>query len=290
MCSPFVISSLPHPGTKILARLLALILDPRVPNAFFEITRARVWRGDTLALRDFSLTLSHGESVAILGPNGAGKSTLLKLLTGEVRPEADPATHCRLFGEELWALEEIRHRIGVVMPEEVARFEPDELTRDAVLSSLRGAYGRTRDMRFSREEKESSHLAMDLMGVASLADRSFGELSSGERRRVLIARALVHQPQVLVLDEPSTALDFAAALQLTNTLRTLLQAGSDLVLVTHHPGEIPPEIDRVVLLRDGQIFADGKKREIISAKRLSELYQVKLRVAWTEGWCDVRAV
>lgn len=276
--------------TKILARLARLILHPAVPNAFFQITRARVWRGDTLALRDFSLTLAHGESVAILGPNGAGKSSFLKLLTGEVRPEADPATHCRLFGEELWSLEEIRHRIGVVMPEEVARFEADERTCDAVLSSLRGAYGRTRDMRFSREEKENARLAMDLMGVANLAERPFGQLSSGERRRVLIARALVHQPQVLVLDEPSTALDFAAALQLTHTLRTLLHAGRDLVLVTHHPGEIPPEIDRVVLLRDGRIFADGKKPDILTAKRLSELYQVKLQVTWTDGWCDVRAV
>ncbi len=259
-------------------------------ETIFEIGNARVWRGDTLALRDFSLTLVHGESVAILGPNGAGKSSFLKLLTGEVRPEADPATRCRLFGEELWSLEEIRHRIGVVMPEEVARFDPDELTRDAVLSSLRGAYGRTRDMRFSRSEKDRALASMNLMGVAGLVDREFGTLSSGERRRILIARALVHEPQVLVLDEPSTALDFAASLQLTGMLRSLLGVGRDLILVTHHPGEIPPEIDRVILLRDGRVFADGKKREIITAARLGELYQVDLRLSWAGGWCDVRPV
>lgn len=257
-------------------------------RVIFEIQNARVWRGETLALRDFSLRLVHGESVAILGPNGAGKSTFLKLLTGEVRPEADPATVCRLFGEDLWSLDELRHRIGVVMPEEVARFEPAELTSDAVLSSLRGAYGRTREMRFSRSEKDQARSSMERMGVAHLAEREFGTLSSGERRRILIARALVHQPEVLVLDEPSTALDFAAAIQLTGTLRSLLGAGRDLVLVTHHPGEIPPEIERVVLLRDGRVFADGKKREIITAARLSELYQANLRVNWSGGWCDVR--
>lgn len=262
---------------------------PQAP-AIFEITHADVWRGDTLALRDFSLTLSHGESVAILGPNGAGKSTFLKLLTGEVRPAAEPGTRCRLFGDELWSLEELRHRIGVVMPEEVARFDADELTRDAVLSSLRGAYGRTRDMRFSKQDKERARDAMELMGVGPLADREFGTLSSGERRRILIARALVHQPEVLVLDEPSTALDFAAAIQLTGTLRSLVNAGRDLILVTHHPGEIPPEIDRVILLRDGKVFADGPKRKIITAARMSELYQVDLRVAWSAGWCDVRPV
>jgi len=96
-------------------------------------------------IRHFSFTLVHSESVAISGLNGAGKSSFLKLLTGEIRPEADPETACRLFGEDLWSLEEIRHRIGGVMPEEVSRFEPGELARDAVLSSLRGAYGRTRE-------------------------------------------------------------------------------------------------------------------------------------------------
>ncbi len=254
----------------------------------FEIRNARVWRGETLALRDFSLTLSHGGSVAILGPNGAGKSSFLKLLTGEVRPEADPATSCRLFGEALWSLEELRHRIGVVMPEEVARFDSDELAHDAVISSLRGAYGRTRDMRFSQQEKSAAIAAMEMMGVANLAQREFGTLSSGERRRILIARALVHQPDVLVLDEPSTALDFAAALTLTSTLRNLIHQGKDLVLVTHHPGEIPPEIERVILLRDGRVFADGDKRKILTSERLSELYRVKLRITWSGGWCDVR--
>ena len=257
-------------------------------HPILEIANARVWRGETLALENFSLSIRHGESVAILGPNGAGKSTFLKLLTGEVRPEADPATRCRLFGEELWSLEELRHRIGVVMPEEVARFHPDEFVFDAVLSSLRGAYGRTRDMRFSRKEKENAADSMSQMGVADLAGREFGTLSSGERRRVLIARALVHQPDVLVLDEPSTALDFAASIQLTSTLRGLAAAGRDLVLVTHHPGEIPPEIQRVVLLRDGRVFADGRKREVLTSGVLGDLYQVELAVRWSGGWCDVR--
>ncbi|MEO5916093.1 MAG: ATP-binding cassette domain-containing protein [Luteolibacter sp.] len=254
----------------------------------FEIKNANVWRGDTLALRDFSLSLVHGESIAILGPNGAGKSTFLKLLTGEVRPEANPLSSCRLFGEELWSLMEIRHRIGVVMPEEVSRFHPEETACDAVLSSLRGAYGRTRDMRFSKLEKERALASMKMMGVAELADRCFGTLSSGERRRILIARALVHEPEVLVLDEPSTALDFSAALQLGSTLRSLMQTGRDLVLVTHHPGEIPPEIGRVTLLKNGRVFADGNKREIITRERLRELYQVELSVRWSGGWCDVR--
>lgn len=254
----------------------------------FEVHNANVWRDGRLALHDFSLSIAHGESVAILGPNGAGKSTFLKLLTGEVRAEARPETRCRLFDEEQWSLEEIRHRIGVIMPEEVARFEAWELGGDVVISSLRGAYGRTREMRFSSHEKSLALMAMKLMGVETLIAREFGSLSSGERRRILIARALIHKPQVLVLDEPSTALDFAAALTLTQTVRSLILQGRDILLVTHHPGEIPPEIQRVTLIRDGRIFANGAKRDILTDKILSQLYQTNLKVKWSDGWCDVK--
>jgi len=257
-------------------------------DRFLEIHDATVWRGETAALRDFSLTLRRGESVAILGPNGAGKSTLLKLLTGEVRPEAREETRCRLFGEELWSLEELRHRIGVVMPEDVARFDPDEVAGDVVLSALRGAYGRTREMRFRAAERARAAEAMERLGVAALARRDFGALSSGERRRLLIARALVHRPEVLVLDEPSTALDFAAAAGLAAVMRGLVAGGQTLVLVTHHPGEIPPEIGRVVLLENGRIRADGPKREVLDGALLGELFGLPLRVAWSRGWCEVR--
>jgi iron complex transport system ATP-binding protein len=257
-------------------------------ECFFEIREATVWRGDTPALRDFSLALRHGESVAILGPNGAGKSTLLKLLTGEVRAEAKPETRCRLFGEDLWSLEELRHKIGVVMPEDVARFHPEERAADVVLSSLRGSFGRTRDMRFGANDKARAEVAMARLGVIQLADRDFGTLSSGERRRFLIARALVHDPPVLVLDEPSTALDFSAAMGLTTVMRELAAHGHTLVLVTHHPGEIPPEIGRVILLEKGRVRADGPKREVLHARGLGELFGLPLRVSWSGGWCEVR--
>jgi iron complex transport system ATP-binding protein len=259
-----------------------------VSDAFFEMERATVWQGDVAALKDFSLTLRCGESVAVLGPNGAGKSTLLKVMTGELRPEADGRGKCRLFGDELWSVEELRHRIGLVMPEEVARFHPREVALDVVLSSLRGAYGRTRDMRFSRDEKRRAREAVEAADVGHLLGRDFGALSSGERRRFLIARALVHEPGVLVLDEPSTALDFAAAVRLSGVLRGLLRNGRTLVLVTHHPAEIPPEIDRALLLKDGGVFADGGKRRVLSGERLGNLYGVPLAVRWHRGWCDVR--
>ena len=255
---------------------------------FFEIKNANVWREDVLALRDLSLTLETKENVAILGANGAGKSSLLKLMTGELRPEARPGSSCRLFGDDLWCLEDLRHRIGLVMPEEVARFHPYEVAADVVRSAFRGAYGRTGDMRFKSTESEHARAAMKEVGVEHLADRFFGQLSSGEKRRFLIARSLVHKPEILVLDEPSTALDFAARLAMLDRLRQVARTTGNIVLVSHDPGEILPEISRVILLKEGRIIADGKKREVLNSISLSELYGMRLKLRWQDSWPVVR--
>jgi len=255
---------------------------------FLEIRNATVWRGENPVFRGFSLNLDLGESVAILGPNGAGKSTLIGLLTGEFRPEANPAACCRLFGGDLYSLWELRHRIGMVRPDDLKLLDPGETARDVILSSFRGAYGRTRGMRFSQRERTQADEVMSRLGVGDLAEREFGTLSSGEKQRFLIGRALVHDPEVLVLDEPSSALDFAASIGLIRVMRELISHGHTLVLVTHHPGEIPPEVGRVVLLDHGRVFADGPKRKTVTSSNLSALFRVRLKVSWPGGWCDVR--
>jgi iron complex transport system ATP-binding protein len=264
---------------------------PQSNSPLLEIRDATVWRGeqaDRIALDGLSLTLRVGESVAILGPNGAGKSTLLKILTGELRPEWKEGMICRVFGEDEWEIDALRSRIGVVMPDHVGRIDPAESGRNVVLCSFRGAFGRAPWMRFSKVEKQSANDALDKVGVSHLAERSFREMSSGEQRRVMVARALAHDPAVLVLDEPSTALDFAASLQMAASLRGLLQSGHTLVWSTHHPGEIPPEVGRVMLLKHGRLFADGPKRKVLTPAILSELYGVPLTVSWLRGWCSVR--
>lgn len=256
---------------------------------FFEIRNANVWRGDVLALRDLSLSLTANENVAILGANGAGKSSLLKLMTGELRAEARPNSSCKLFGGELWCLEELRHHIGIVMPEEVNRFDDDEIAGDVVLSVFRGAYGRTLHNRFHAWEKQRALDAMRHTGVMELRKRFFGQLSSGEKRRFLIARAMVHSPEILVLDEPSTALDFAARLSMLGQLREMTKTTKSIVLVTHDPSEIFPEIDRLILLKGGRIIADGPKRKILTSATLSEFYGISIKLNWNHGWPVVTA-
>lgn len=256
-------------------------------HPLLELRHADVWRGDNRVFHDFSLTLGGEESVAILGPNGAGKSTLIKLITGELRAAAEPHTVARLFGEDLWSLEELRHRLGLVSPEEAQRFDPEEESEGVVLSSLRGAFGVARWMRFSKEDRHRAHLAMEKAGVADLAKRPYGALSSGQRRRFLLARALVHDPQALLLDEPTTALDFPSSFAFIEIVRNLIRSGHGVAWVTHHPAEIPPETGRVILLKDGRIFADGPPKKTLTSAILSELYGLALRVRWSGGFCHV---
>lgn len=252
-----------------------------------ELQHADVWRGDQRVFHDLSLMFRSDESVAILGPNGAGKSTLIKLITGELRASAESETIARLFGEELWSLEDLRHRLGLVSPEETQRFDPEEPAEGVVLSSLRGAFGLTRWMRFSKTERQRVRDAMAKAGVETLAHRSYGELSSGEKRRFLLARALVHEPEALLLDEPTTALDFPSAFAFIGIVRELMRSGHGVLWVTHHPAEIPPETERVILLKLGRIFADGPPRKVLTSAILSELYDLPLHVSWSRGFCQV---
>lgn len=257
---------------------------------FFEMHHCRVWRGELCVLDDFSLQLRHGESVAILGPNGSGKSTLVQILTGDLSVEFSDDRVCRLFGEELWSLEDLRHKIGFVSPEQTRYFDDDETTINVVLSAWRGAYGRTREMKFSAMEKQAALQAMEITGTTHLAQRMIGSLSSGERRRLLIARALVHNPRVLVMDEPTTALDFSGSQLLIQSLRRSMTSGCTVILVTHHPEEIPPEINRVILLKQGRISTDGPKRRVLTSQQLSGLYEIPIEVHSKSGWCHARVM
>lgn len=256
-------------------------------HPLIELRNADVWRGDNLILHDFALTIGAEESVAVLGPNGAGKSTLIHLITGALHVAAKQGAVARLFGEELWSQESLRRRIGLVAPEQAAFFDVEEEARDVVLSSLRGAFGTTRFMRFSREERARAEMAMERAGVAHFATRPYGQLSSGERRRFLLARALVHEPQVLVLDEPTTALDFPSTFSFIEVVRKLIREGHGVVWVTHHPAEIPPEMTRVILLKDRKVFRDGAPKRTLTSSALSELYGIPLKVRWGSGFCHV---
>jgi len=248
-----------------------------------ELAGAVVVRAGRAILTVDSFRIVEGERLVVLGPNGAGKSTLIKLLTKEMLPLwADPPP-VRFLGEPRYELREARKLLGVVSAS--AQDEADVLlpAREVVLGGFFGALGVPSHVSVTESQREAAMRALAELEVAHLADRVMTTLSTGEARRVLFARALVHNPAVLVLDEPCAGLDPHAAHHVRRALRTLAQGGRSIVLVTHHVEDIVPEIDRAVLLKDGRIVADGAKAKIMTAQTLGELFDIPVEVEEREG-------
>ncbi len=241
-------------------------------------------RGERAALREVSVRIESGEHVCILGPNGCGKSTLIKAITRECYPLAREGLAIRILGRKRWDIFELRAHLGIVSPDLLVSCTTDATGRDVVLS---GFFSSTRI--FPHHHPESEHLrraeaALERLGIAHLGDRPLLQMSSGEAKRTLIARALVHEPHTLLFDEPSNALDIGAQLQLRETMRELARSGLAILLVTHHVNEIIPEIERVILLQGGRIVADGAKENVLNEERLRELFGVEVRLHRQDGF------
>src|SRR5437773_122637 len=218
-----------------------------MPPALIEFTRVSVMRGDTLALNDVSLQIGVGEHVAILGPNGCGKSTLIKAITRECYPVVREGSSVRILGEETWNGFELRELLGIVSSDLMATCTRSVSGRDIVLSGFFSSIGIWPHQEVTSDMRERAERAMERLEISHLADRFTDEMSTGEARRVLLARALVHDPRALILDEPSVALDLGAQHELRGILRKLAQSGIAIVMVTHHLSALIPEIERVLL-------------------------------------------
>jgi len=252
--------------------------------ALLALSHVTVMRGHRAALRDITMRIDGREHVCILGPNGCGKSTLIKTITRDCYPLAQDGSSISILGRERWNVFDLRALLGIVSPDLLASCTSDATGRDVVLS---GFFSSTRIFPHHRPQAEwleRARAALSRLGIAHLADRPVAQMSSGEAQRTLIARALVHDPQTLLFDEPSNALDIAAQIELRETLRRLAHSALGILLVTHHVSEIIPEIERVVLLSDGRIVADGPKEELLTSARLSKLFGASIQVARHNGY------
>lgn len=243
-----------------------------------------VARGEAVVLHDINLSIRTGEHVAILGPNGCGKSTLIKTITCECYPIVAPETSIHLLGRERWDVSQLRQHLGVV--ESNLPGERTGVTRglDAVVAGFFSASTLWPNLHVTPEMRERAHAALERMQAAHLEQKFVGQMSAGEQRRIMIARSLVHQPEMLLLDEPSNALDIAAQRELRESLRGVAQQGTGILMVTHHLGDILPEIDRVIAMRDGRIAADGSKEELIDAAKLGALFRTDVHITQRDGY------
>lgn len=251
-------------------------------DVLLEIDEASVIRGERMILDRLSLRIAAGQHTAILGPNGSGKSTLVKLITRQLYPLARQGggSSVRVFGRERWNVAELRSLLGIVSPALQLDYTSDTPLEvfDAVVSGFFAARGLGLDHRVSETMRERALEALAHSGAAQLAGREMASLSTGEARRVLIARALVHRPRALLLDEPCAGLDLASRRHFLESLRTLARGGTTLLLVTHHIEEILPEIDQVVLLRDGRVLQQGNKAAMLTDATLTHTFGMPVRV------------
>lgn len=258
------------------------------PAPLFQIRDARVVRAGRTILAIDRFDLAEGEHVALLGPNGAGKSTFIQLLTREVFPLHRDEPPVRFRGQARPLLSDIKRALGIVsatMHDQVRVHLPVE---EIVMGGIAGTLGLPQHAALPKDARPRALDALDRLGIADLARRDVMTLSTGQVRRVLVARELMSDPQVLIFDEPCTGLDPEGMYHVRRTMSLLAAEGRSVVLVTHYPEDIIPAIDRVLLIKDAEVFADGPKAELLRSDTLSDLFDVPLEVEEREGWYALR--
>ncbi len=261
------------------------ISQPKAP--LLDLRNVCVMRGRNLVLDRINLRIDRGEHVAILGPNGCGKSTLIKTITRECYPVIREGSSISILGAKTWNVFDLRSLLGIVSNDLMYLCTGEASGMDVVLS---GFFSSTRifpNHNVDPAKRDLAEAALAELGVSHLAQRSVEAMSSGEAKRILIARALVHKPSALLFDEPCNSLDILAQHSLRETMRALANSGLGIILVTHELPDIVPEIERVVLMSNGRVVADGPKEELLQSDRLSELFGLGVKLGRRSGYYHI---
>lgn len=253
------------------------------PPPILEFDNVTIHRDGIPALQEVSFRIHEGGHTVILGPNGSGKSTLIKAVTRELYPRYPDRSRVRIWGRESWQLFELRSLLGIVTNDLVHACTRPCSALETVLSGFFSSIGIWPNHHVTPEMEARALEALRFFDLAHLASRPLTEMSSGEVRRAVFARALAHQPRALVLDEPANSLDVRAQHEVREAMQRLARSGVTVILVTHHLPDIIPEIQRAILLKNGRIFFDGDKKSALNQERLSALFEVPVRVQQAGG-------
>jgi iron complex transport system ATP-binding protein len=258
--------------------------------AVVDLAGVSIVRNGSTLISDITWEVDEADRWVVIGPNGAGKTTLLQVVSAQIHPSSGVAG---LLGEVLGVVDvfELRPRIGLTSAALAERIPRGERVHDVVVSASYAVIGRWREQYDELDHERADELLAQLR-IDALADRTFGTLSEGERKRVQIARALMTDPELLLLDEPAAGLDLAGRETLVNTLGELAQDNyaPASVLVTHHVEEIPAGITHAMLLKDGKIVAAGPLRDTLTAENLTKTFDIELSLTEADGRWTARAV
>ena len=260
-------------------------------DAVLEFVDVTVKRGQTTLLDGIDWTVEEDERWVVLGPNGAGKTTLLQVAAAQIHPTSGIVG---ILGEVLGTVDvfDLRPRIGLTSAALADRIPRQELVRDVVVSASYSVLGRWREHYDELDHERARDLLVEV-GAGHLLDRTFGTLSEGERKRVQIARALMTDPELLLLDEPAAGLDLGGREDLVSTLTVLAmdELSPATVLVSHHVEEIPPGFTHVMLLRQGKVVASGPMEQVLTEEVISATFGMPLQLTHEDGrWAARRRV
>ena len=260
-------------------------------NPIVDLKHVYVARGKNVVLHDLSLLINPGENIAILGPNGCGKSTLLKTITCDVYPLVRPETSVSIMGRQRWDLTTLKRRMGVVTADLPGRQTLSTSGIDAILTGFFSSSTLWPNLHVTAQMRQHAEHILFRVGAENLREKLVGEMSAGQQRRIMIGRAIAGTTstdegcvQMLLLDEPSNALDIGAQHDLQKMLRSLAQRGTAILLITHHISDILPEINRIVMMREGRIVADGTKANLLNEQRMSDLFGREIQMSERNGY------
>jgi iron complex transport system ATP-binding protein len=243
---------------------------PEAP--LIEIRNATIWRGSTRVFENFDLEIAQRERVAILGPNGSGKTTLLKIINRELYPVVAGNSWVKILGRDTWNVWELRRHIGVVSHDLHKRYTPTTTALEVIVSGFHSSIGvhGTLAKRVSADQLARAEEILRTLGIEELRATPLKSMSTGQQRRCLLGRALVHRPDTLILDEPTDGLDFAASFDYLHRIRELSRTGHSIV-------------KRVIVLKAGRIVADGGKADVLTDAVLSDAYDTPIHVVEVDG-------
>ena len=257
-------------------------------NCWLDVKNTNAYKQNYKVIKNLSIKLFYNERTIILGPNGSGKSSIVDLINRNIYPLVEKESYFKIFNEELIDIWKVRKYISTVNNEIKLRINKDLKVKDVLLSGIYGRFCKINNPK--KEELNKVKTLLDKMFLNDIADKEFGYLSDGERQISIIARAIINNPKVLILDEPSVNLDLKSRIFLIEKIKNLSQLGICILCITHDISLITKDYNRLIFLKDREIIRDGKPSELMNSKNINKLFDINIQLIENSNSWDVHRV